>query len=331
MCEARYWTGVDESTVRCELCPHGCRIGDGSSGLCRVREGRDGKLLAMGYGRLSSVNVDPIEKKPLYHFHPGSEILSIGGWGCNFRCEFCQNWTISQQVREGRRYSPPEVVRLAVSDGSVGIAYTYNEPVVGYEFVLDCARVAHEAGVANVMVTNGYLNAEPASELLAVIDGLNIDIKSIREEFYREHCGGSLAPVLDFATQAVSAGCHVEITNLLIPGLNDSDEEVARLGKWIAANVGRQVPLHISAYHPRYKLSVGPTPEESLRRAHGICRSELAYVYLGNVFMDVGHSTVCPGCDAELIGRRGYVVDVKGICDGLCTGCGRPVDAVMGS
>ncbi len=285
--------------------------------------------MAERYGAVSSAHVDPIEKKPLHHFLPGAAIFSVGGWGCNFACEFCQNWTLSQQVGEGDACTPEQIVAYGRDAGSIGIAYTYNEPVVGFEFVLDCARLAKAAGLKNVLVTNGYLNPEPAAELLPWLDAANIDIKSMSDAFYRRYCRGSLQPVLDFAVQARRAGCHVEVTNLVIPGLNDAEAGFGQLAAWLAANLGKTTPLHLSAYYPRHKMRIPPTPDTALRAAHEICRRHLEYVYVGNARVDVGQDTVCPGCGATWVTRRGYAVRVVGIRNGGCVRCQRPVDLVL--
>ncbi len=280
---ANYWERNGD-TVECLLCPTGCIISEGGSGFCKVRGVREGELKALGYGKVSSAHLDPIEKKPLNDFFPGSMIYSIGGWGCNLSCAFCQNWSISQEFHdESRVYEPADIVDEAKASGSIGIAYTYNEPLISFEFVRDCAQLARSAGLVNVLVTNGYINTEPASELLSLVDALNIDIKSMDPEFYKTHCGGELNPVLDFAVQANAAGCHVEITNLVIPGLNDSDDLFVSLADWIYDNLGAEVPLHLSAYHPQYKMVVNRTPPETLLNARDLCEQRLKHVYLGNV------------------------------------------------
>jgi pyruvate formate lyase activating enzyme len=327
---AKYWRQGTEGKVQCGLCPHGCTVGEGKTGICRIRGVAGGELRALGYGLVSSANLDPIEKKPLYHFHPGADIFSIGGWGCNFGCGFCQNWTISQQVLAGgRRCGPEEVARLAGADGSIGVAYTYNEPLVGIEFVADCARLVRAAGRVNVLVTNGYVNPEPAAELLPWIDAMNVDIKSMDDAFYRQQCHGTLPPVLDFCVQAMRAGCHVEVTNLLIPGLNDSDAGIAALADWVRGNLGEKAPLHLSAYRPQYKTRIPATPASTVRRAFDICRQRLPYVYMGNVPTDLGQNTECPQCQTVLIRRHGYTTAVAGVEDGQCRSCGRPVDGVL--
>ena len=320
---AEYWHKSDDGRVECGLCPHHCRIAENKTGLCGVRAVRNGSLIAEGYGHISSAGMDPMEKKPLYHFHPGSMIFSIGGWGCNLACEFCQNWNISQRVETtGERYTPEEIVEKALTTGSIGIAYTYNEPIIGIEFVQDCARLARGKGLVNVLVTNGFIDSVPASALLPLIDALNIDIKSMDDDFYRKRCRARLAPVLAFSSQAVKQGCHVEITNLLIPTLNDGDIHIRELAVWIRDNLGKATPLHLSAYRPEYKMDISVTPLEVLERAYKICSSRLAYVYMGNVRTEKGQNTLCPECGNVLIVRQGYAVKVVGEKDGLCVKCG---------
>ena len=281
---AEHWHLRDDGKVQCDLCPHGCLMDVGGCGRCRVRAVHQGELKAVGYGLVSSAGVDPIEKKPLNCFRPGSRIFSIGGWGCNLSCTFCQNWSISQRMAEnGSMHTPEDVVALGGRSGSIGIAYTYNEPLIGFEFVRDCAVLARERGLVNVLVTNGFVCAGPAGELLPLVDALNIDIKSMDDKFYRQHCGAQLQPVLDFARQAVAAGCHVEITNLVIPGLNDSDSLFTALAVWIAEELGRTVPLHLSAYRPQYRMHLDSTPVATLERARRLCGEHLETVFLGNV------------------------------------------------
>ncbi len=330
---ASFWRKDDAAGwVVCELCPNHCRIKEGQAGLCKVRQVIDGELKAFGYGLLSGMHSDPIEKKPLYHFLPGSEIFSIGGWGCNFSCSFCQNWQISQQIGARSPPSEPEdVIRAARYRHSVGVAYTYNEPLINFEFVRDCAVAARRAGLLNVLVTNGFVEPAPAAELLALIDALNIDVKSIDDEFYRLHCHGSLKPVLNFTTQAAADSRHVEITNLLIPGLNDSARSVTALADWIAENLGRRTPLHLSAYHPQYKMKIPATPAVVMERAWELCRRKLDYVYIGNLPAQRCQDTLCPQCAATLVVRRGYSIKITGIEDGVCRQCARPVDLILSS
>jgi len=288
-----------------------------------------GELKAIGYGLISSAAVDPIEKKPLYHFLPGSRIFSIGGWGCNLSCVFCQNWSISQRVEEsGSPLAPDDVVAQAVGAGSAGIAYTYNEPLINFEFVEACTQLARARGLVNVLVTNGYVRPEPAALLLPLIDALNIDVKSMQDSFYRKRCGGTLDPVLRFAEQAADAGCHVEITNLLIPTLNDCRADIEALADWVAKSLGETTPLHLSAYRPQFKMEIPSTPAAALTEAFRTCRRRLPYVYIGNMMTDHGQDTLCPECGHVLVARSGYATRVEGIHEGCCMSCGRACDVV---
>lgn len=285
--DARFWHHEDDGTITCELCPQGCRLRAGQTGLCRVRRHVDGVLRAEGYAKLSAIQVDPIEKKPLMHFRPGTDILSLGMWGCNLRCRFCQNWHLSQTAPGGREggatIQPADVPGLAKEAGVGAVAYTYSEPLVNFEYVYDACVCCHERGIANVLVTNGLLNPRPLEALLPYVAALNIDIKSMDAEFYREWCGGQLAPVLETARRAVAAGCHVEITNLLIPDANDMDEDIERLARWVATELGEGTPLHISAYHPSHDCERPPTPPLRIRSAVKLARQYLRHVHAGNI------------------------------------------------
>jgi pyruvate formate lyase activating enzyme len=264
--EASYYKLSDEKNIRCFLCPHQCLIPEGKTGFCGVRRHQGGKLYALNYSRVASLALDPIEKKPLYHFHPGSFILSAGTIGCNLSCLFCQNWSISKEVAAPTQpVTSRELVRQAQKQNSLGIAYTYNEPFIWFEFVLETARMAREAGLKNVLVTNGYVSPEPLKEILPLIDAANIDIKSIRDEFYKSHCSGRVDEVLE-TVKTMCRSCHVELTNLLIPTLN-----------------GDKVPLHFSRYFPCYKMTIPSTPLDTLYRAEAIAKKKLKYVYLGNI------------------------------------------------
>lgn len=295
---AMYYEKLDNAMVRCRLCPHRCVLRPGHAGICGVRRNDSGALIAESYGQITSLALDPIEKKPLARFHPGSFILSAGSYSCNFRCRFCQNHTISlssvmdndQASFHGRRpdsvyVSPDVLVDKAlelVPEGNIGIAYTYNEPLIGYEYVYDCSRLAHEKGLKNVVVTNGYISREPLQELLPFIDAFNIDLKSFRDAFYRKVCGGLSEPVKE-TIAAAAASCHVEVTTLIIPGLNDSDEEMEALAAWLAS-VSPDIPLHLSRFFPRYKmLDRPPTPPEKIYSLVDIAREHLKYVYTGNL------------------------------------------------
>lgn len=283
---ALFWERAGEK-IRCLLCPHHCLIGQGQRGLCQGRVNRNGVLQAASFGQVASIAVDPIEKKPLNRFLPGSTILSVGTWGCNLSCSFCQNWQLSQRERPSQKLSPSELVELALElkaqdQGMVGIAYTYSEPLVWYEYVLQTAQLAKEAGLVNVLVTNGYLEHKPLEKLLPFIDAVNMDLKSMKGEFYKKYCGVGEGPPLKSAKLFYEA-IHLELTTLLIPGVNDSDEEIKELAAWIATELDREVPLHLSRYFPQYKLALLPTPLATLERALELARKELAHVYLGNV------------------------------------------------
>ncbi|RJQ33289.1 MAG: AmmeMemoRadiSam system radical SAM enzyme [Actinobacteria bacterium] len=297
MHQAQYYKKVD-SKITCLLCPQGCMINPGEVGLCQVRYNNEGKLWALNFGQISSKNLDPIEKKPLYHFKPGSMIYSIGALGCNLACPFCQNWSISQpksystpenpeiMIEEGTsQTSAGEVVEEALNlkaQGNIGIAYTYNEPFMSYEFVLDCSKKAKEAGLVNVMVTNGMVNPKPLEELLPFIDAMNIDLKGIKQEVY-DNLAGYLKPVLNTIKKAASL-IHIELTNLIVPGLNDKEQDIAGLIDWIIANVGDKVPLHFCRYFPNYQYTQPPTPIKTLKLAEELALERgVKYVYLGNI------------------------------------------------
>jgi len=280
--EALYWDKIDDK-VACHLCPHECKMVNGLVGICGVRRNIDGKLYSLVYGETTSVSLDPIEKKPLYHYHSGEYILSMGTKGCNFKCPFCQNWEISQVLEAPTENVTSEwVVKKAREAKSFGIAYTYNEPFIWYEFVLDTAKLARKERLENVLVTNGYVNPEPLEEMLPFIDAMNIDLKSIDDDFYRKVCRGRVGPVLHTIKRSAES-CHVELTNLIIPDLNDSDDDLTRLVDWIYDNVGPETPLHFSRYFPCYKLDKPTTPIETLKRAEGIAKKKLKYVHLGNI------------------------------------------------
>jgi len=287
-----------------------------------------GKLYAMTYAEITSMTMDPIEKKPLYHFFPGTSILSLGTNGCNFACEFCQNWQISQTETSRRPLDPEAAVRTALDNGSVGIAYTYNEPLIWFEYVLDTARLARAHGLKNVLVTNGFVNPDPLAELLCFVDALNIDVKSMRPDFYKQYCKGELQPVLQTAVSAKKTS-HVEITNLVIPEYNDGDQELDELGSWIEGNLGRDTPVHLSAHFPRYRLPAAATPAETLEKAHDIVAKHLSYVYIGNVAAQRGNDTLCRKCGAVLIFRRGYATRMGELDGSRCKACGETNNFVV--
>jgi pyruvate formate lyase activating enzyme len=326
--EARYWEARPDGRVQCLLCPHTCTVAPGKRGRCGVRANREGRLYTLNYGEVSSLADDPIEKKPLYHFYPGRSILSVGTVGCSFRCRFCQNHGISQNPDHPTEYiSPDKLVGLALQEGSLGIAYTYNEPFVWYEYVLDCCGLARERGLKNVFVTNGHLNPEPLAELLPLADAFNVDLKSFRPGFYRSLVGGELEPVKRTIREIASRpGITLEVTTLVIPGHNDSEDEMDELAGWLAS-LRPDIPYHLSAYFPRYRLHAPPTPAAILERLRETAGRHLQYVYVGNV---PGPSeTLCPECGALLISRRGYHVTRGRLAYGKCESCGTPVPIVM--
>jgi len=322
--EARHYEKLDDRRVRCLLCPHRCLIAPGKRGQCRVRSNRDGVLEADSYGRPVAVALDPIEKKPLFHFHPGATVLSTGPNGCNLSCKFCQNWQISQTDLPTQRVTPGDLVALASRDGSIGIAYTYTEPLVWFEFLLDACALAHDQGLVNVLVTNGTIEPGPLAELLPLVDAMNVDLKSMNTAFYREVCGGDRDTVLRTIETARSA-CRVEVTNLVIPGANDADRDIDELSGWLAG-VDPLIPLHLSRYFPQYRMEAPATPERTLDRLRLRAAARLKYVYVGNCSIPGGEDTSCPQCGAVLIARRGYRIRVVGIDGTRCATCGRTAD-----
>ena len=328
--EAALWEPAENSRVRCRLCGFGCLIADGKVGHCCVRKNVGGKLYSLNYDRVCAANVDPIEKKPLFHFLPGSRSFSIAAPGCNFRCEFCQNWQISQAALEtgridGEALPPERIVEAAVRSDCKSIAYTYTEPTVFMELAADCARPAREQGLANVFVSNGYLTPEAIDFAADWLDGINVDLKAFSEDYYRDLCHARLQPVLDcIAYIAQHTKIWMEITMLLLPGRNDSEEELKKLADFLAKEAGPDVPWHVSRYYPQYKYDKSlPTPVESMRRAEEIGKAAgLRYVYLGNVPGEKSESTSCYGCGRMLIERMGYHIAANHIKDGKCPYCG---------
>jgi pyruvate formate lyase activating enzyme len=325
--EALFWEKKEDGRIQCLLCPVGCVIADGKVGVCMGRKNEDGVLYAINYGRLVSIAIDPIEKKPLYHFQPGTQILSTGPNGCNMRCQECQNWTISQKESPTEFVSPEDLVKITQKENSTGIAYTYTEPLIWYEYVLDTAQIAREKGLYNVLVTNGYIHEEPWKKLLPLIDAMNIDLKSMDDGFYKRICKGKLAPVLRTIELSCQNKIHVEITNLLIPTLNDSEEQIQKLVDFVAS-LSDRIPVHFSRYFPCYKMDIPPTPLETLQKAFLLAKRKLKYVYVGNAYIPNTSNTHCANCNALLIRRNGYYTSVAGIRDGTCKNCGTAVDAV---
>ncbi|MDW7656251.1 MAG: AmmeMemoRadiSam system radical SAM enzyme [Bacillota bacterium] len=283
--EADYWQPADQGRVACLLCPHYCLIAEGQAGICRVRVNRNGRLIATAYGKITSLALDPIEKKPLHGFFRGSRILSVGSFGCNFKCDFCQNWSISQKNAPWHLILPEDLVSRAVQErrsGNIGLAFTYNEPFINYEYVMDCARLARKEGLKNVLVTNGSINPEPLDALLPWIDAMNIDLKSWQSSFYQQICHGKREPVLE-TIRLAARRCHVEITTLLIPGMNDAESDLDALASWIAT-IDPTIILHLTRYHPDYLMSEPkPITVERLRQLAQIAGRHLETVILGNI------------------------------------------------
>lgn len=335
MKEALFYEQEKEQTVLCRLCNHHCHIKDGRRGLCGVRENRGGKLYSLVYGRLVSENIDPIEKKPLFHLLPGSTSYSISTVGCNFRCEHCQNYQISQYPHThgaeiiGQQRTAEEVVNAAQRTGCRSISYTYVEPTVFYEFAYDCAVLAHRQGIKNVFVSNGYMSEEVTRHLAPVLDGINIDIKGFTDKFYRQVCKARLQPVLDTVKLMHGLGVWVEVTTLIIPGWNDSAGELRDIARFIKG-IDAAVPWHVTAFYPAYKmLDRPPTPVASLREARDIGLAEgLRFVYEGNIPGEGGENTICPACKSVLIKRFGFSIRQNQLKEGSCQSCGEKIEGV---
>jgi pyruvate formate lyase activating enzyme len=320
-----------EDGIHCLLCPHYCIVREDKTGICKVRRNTGGKLVADTYGRLSSIQFDPIEKKPLYHYHPGKIILSLGSVGCNMKCQCCQNWQISQTGAINYPFAEtPELsglIGMALSKKqNIGVAYTYNEPTVWFEYMIDIARLAHASGLKNVMVSNGYIAREPLQELFQYLDAFNIDLKAFSQEFYKKYTGSELLPVLNTLKQIKAAGKHLEITFLVIPTLNDNFGLFGEMTDWICGELGRETILHLSRYHPTFKLSIEPTSSSVLEQMHHIAKEKLDYVYIGNLYLKNYQDTLCPCCGTVVISRNGYTTSILSITpDGLCSHCGKRI------
>ena len=320
--------------VQCELCPRYCVLTEGQSGECRIRVNLKEELIALTYSRPCALHTDPVEKKPLFHFLPGSKILSLATAGCTLHCKNCQNWEISQsnpEVVEAYVLSPREVVETALRESLPSIAYTYTDPVAFYEYALDTCIEAENKGLKNVLVTAAYANAAPFKNLLKYTDAANIDLKAFSERFYKEVCRGSLKPVLDNLVLARDAGIHVEVTNLLIPQMNDTEDEIKALSRWIKENLGMDTPLHFSRFFPRYQMQhLPPTPSATLLKAREIAQAEgIRYVYIGNLYENPQEITFCPFCRKELIVRIGYVILLNHLSSkGVCPQCNHPIGGV---
>jgi pyruvate formate lyase activating enzyme len=331
--EARFYLKREKNVVQCQLCPWQCVVAENGRGVCRARVNRQGTYYTMSYGNPCSTNIDPIEKKPLYHFLPGAQAFSLATGGCNFRCKFCQNWQIAQTAPDELRsdeLAPEAVVERALAGRSRCLAFTYSEPIVFYEYMYDMARLAKAQGLRSVVISNGFINEEPLRELAPHIAAYKVDLKSFSEKYYQEVCEGQLKPVLNTLVLLKSLGVWNEIVYLVLPTLNDSDREIRDMSKWILANLGPEVPLHFSRFHPSYRMEQLPsTPVATLERLRAIAQAEgLHYVYVGNVPGHDGNHTWCPACKKMLVRRDGYQITRLDIRQGKCAFCGQTVAGV---
>jgi pyruvate formate lyase activating enzyme len=330
MFPGRYWHRTDSGKLQCDVCPRFCQLGEGQRGMCFVRMREDDQIVLTTYGRSSGFCIDPIEKKPLNHFYPGTSVLSFGTAGCNLACKFCQNWDISKSREFDRLQSeatPDAIADAALRHGCKSVAFTYNDPVIFLEYAVDTAKACRERGLETVAVTAGYITPEARPEFYRDMTAANVDLKGFSEDFYWKVTASHLDPVLDtLRWLARETDVWFEITTLLIPGLNDSDDELARESDWILENLGPDVPLHFTAYHPDYKMTIPATPPATLSRARRIAlQAGLHYVYTGNVHDTDGGTTRCPTCRTPLIARDWYDLDRFDIRDGACSACGTKI------
>jgi pyruvate formate lyase activating enzyme len=312
--------------LECQLCPHFCKLESGKSGICGVRKNTGEKIELTTYGVLSGFALDPIEKKPLYHFYPGYNILSIGSYGCNMRCDFCQNFHISQTIPKSLvpGMTLNKIIKESqLAEKNIGIAFTYNEPIIWFEFMRDIARTAKNVGLHTVLVSNGFVNSKPLAEIIEFIDAFNIDLKAFNNNFYKKLTGADIEPVKNSLKQISSAGKHLEITTLIVPGQNDDPKQMAMQAEWIAGELGKDIPLHLSKYFPAYKRDSAPTPEGALNKLFDIASEKLDYVYTGNTHMDPKQNTRCTACDTLVTIRSGYQTETVNLNkEGRCTSCG---------
>lgn len=331
--EAAYYDKLGGNRVQCRLCPHQCRVADGGRGLCNVRENRGGTFHTLVYGQPCSVHVDPIEKKPLFHYLPGSRAFSLATAGCNFTCRFCQNWEISQRRPEDVEtidLTPEAVIRQARNNRCQVVAHTYGEPIVFFEYMRDCAALGKESGLPNVMISNGFIEKQPMRELCRHLGAVKIDLKAFTKAFYIEQCGGELKPVLDTLLTVRAEKTWLEVVVLIIPGLNDSPREIEGMCRWLARELGPDVPLHFSRFVPTYMLkNVPPTPPATLHEARRIALDAgIRFCYVGNLLSDAEH-TYCPSCGKVLLRRLMYSLENEGLKDGRCRFCATPIPGVF--
>jgi pyruvate formate lyase activating enzyme len=334
--EALFYQQLEDNKIICELCPHLCKLNEKQIGICSVRKNLLGKLYSLVYGKSIAVHVDPIEKKPLFHLAPGSRSFSMATAGCNFHCKFCQNSDISQVSRTinldliGQELSPAELVAMAVRNNCLSIAYTYTEPTIYFEYAYDTAKIAHQQGLLNVFVTNGFINAEPLQYIHEYLDAANVDLKSFNDNFYKKLVGAKLIPVLDTLKLMKKLNIWVEVTTLIIPGENDSEEELRQIAGFIKNEMGEETPWHISRFYPQYKFANHTsTPVATLQKAYDIGKEEgLRYVYMGNVPGNQTESSLCYNCGEIIIDRDGYQIQKNNIKSGKCKFCGVKIDGV---
>ncbi|MFH1753351.1 MAG: AmmeMemoRadiSam system radical SAM enzyme [Candidatus Omnitrophota bacterium] len=331
--EAMFYKNLDEETVRCELCPHQCVLGEGDRGFCRVRECINGKLYSLVYELPCSIHVDPIEKKPMFHMLPASKSFSLATAGCNSRCRYCQNWQISQskpEETENIKFTKEQAVSGALEAGCKSIAYTYSEPNVFYEYGLDTARLARSKGIKNIWVTGGLINPDPLRKLAGCVEAANIDFKAYDDNFLRERCAQNLKTITDTIKISKGCGMWIEITNLIVPTLNDDLSKIRKMAVWIRENVGKDVPLHFSRFWPMYKLkNLPPTPVATLEKARETAlEAGLEYVYIGNLPGHEGNNTYCPSCKSLVIGRNGYLITEINMSGPKCGSCGHEIPGI---
>jgi len=327
--KAAFLETLENNKVRCTLCPHNCLLKPGETGKCTVRHNNEGTLVTETFNTVSALSIDPVEKKPLYHFYPGTQILSVGSFGCNMKCSFCQNHDISQPTidilnrRKNTLSSRQIILEARGIDSNIGLAFTYNEPVVWYEFMKDMAVKARSEGMSTVMVSNGYINRDPLKEIMNYINAFNIDLKAFNDNFYREIAGARLKPVLKTLIEIGRSGKHLEITYLIIPGYNDNRNEFRDCISWLHDNIGPDVVLHLSRYFPSYNFSAPPTPASTMHEMHNIAKEKINFVYPGNINIPGIMDTVCPDCGSLITSRSGYSIKHRNIENGKCTDCGR--------
>ena len=331
---ASFWQELENKKVQCNLCAHNCEINEDKTGICSVRKNEDGKLYTLIYGSCSSLAADPIEKKPLYHFYPGTKALSMGTIGCNFKCDHCQNYSISTADYKYpylRELTPEQVVELAKEHSCQGVSYTYNEPTIWHEFCFDSAKFVKKAGLYTCYVSNGYMSEAALKEICPYLDAMNIDVKAFNDDFYKKICKARLNPVLETCELAKELGIHIELTYLVIPGYNDSIDEVKNFCKWVVENLDNNTPVHFSRFHPDHNLTnVSRTPMETLLKIYNVAKEiGILYPYLGNVTPGDYENTRCYKCGNVCIERAGYSINLEGVKEGKCIKCGNDLSVII--